>query len=48
MRGVMKSFWNKEVKCKFESLEEDLSVDVCIIGAGLARNINSLQFSKSR
>ncbi len=38
----MKSFWNKEGKCKFESLEEDLSVDVCIIGAGFARNINSL------
>lgn len=38
----MKSFWNKDEKCKFESLEEDISVDVCIVGAGLARTINSI------
>lgn len=44
----MKSFWNKDEKCKFESLEENLNIDVCIVGAGLSRTINSLQFSKSR
>lgn len=32
----MKSYWNEKKSCKFESLQNDINTDVCIIGGGLS------------
>ena len=31
----MKSFWNKEEKPKYETLNDNIKVDVCVVGGGI-------------
>lgn len=42
----MKSFWNKDEKSKFEELNDNITVDVCIVGGGLTGMSTAYYLSK--
>lgn len=42
----MQSYWNEENKKEFENIKEDINVDVCVIGGGLAGLSTAYYLSK--
>ena len=43
----MKSYWQESItKKRYPKLDKEISTEVCIIGGGMTRNINSISINE--